>query len=173
LDIKKLKPRIDWKVTLNTDLGEDFEVLIPSMPNQTNAQYTEWEIMFNKSLELLEHEVVLVGHSLGAVFLAKYLTLHALSKKVVSLHLVAGPFDNSGLEDESLASFELPNNISSISKHTDTIFIYHSKDDPVVPVEHALKYAANLSQASLEIFENRGHMKTEHFPELVTNIRSI
>ena len=75
VSLEKLLGR-DWKLNLQDNLGSDYEVFLPKMPNAQNAVYKEWCIWFEKFLPLLDDGVILVGHSLGAVFLAKYLSEH-------------------------------------------------------------------------------------------------
>ena len=75
VSLEKLLGR-DWKLNLQDNLGSDYEVFLPKMPNAQNAVYKEWCIWFEKYLPLLDDGVILVGHSLGAVFLAKYLSEH-------------------------------------------------------------------------------------------------
>ena len=66
--------RRDWKNELQSQIGEGFVVYSPQMPNKQNAKYEEWAILFKKLLEAVEDGVVLIGHSLGAAFLVKYLS---------------------------------------------------------------------------------------------------
>ena len=49
----------------------------------------------------------------------------------------------------------------------------HSKDDFVVPYEHALKYKEALPEAALLTFEDKNHFLVEELPELLTEIRKI
>jgi pimeloyl-ACP methyl ester carboxylesterase len=49
----------------------------------------------------------------------------------------------------------------------------HSKDDFVVPYEHALKYKAALPAAELITFEDKNHFLVEELPELVQKIRNL
>jgi predicted alpha/beta hydrolase family esterase len=172
LDIDRLKPRNDWKATVQNDLGDVYEVLQPAMPNKANAQYPEWKLWFEKVLAITDKEIILVGHSLGALFLAKYLSENITEKNIVSLHLVSGPFNSEGLEDEELGTFSLPGEFPRSLNQINKIFIYHSTDDKVVPVSHANKYNQMLPDSKLMIFETRGHIKMLNFPELVENIIS-
>ena len=40
--------KLGWKDNLRTDLGDNFEVILPQMPNKTDARYEEWKIIFEK-----------------------------------------------------------------------------------------------------------------------------
>ncbi len=124
--------RKGWKGNLEGGLGSWFEVILPEMPNAFNAKYAEWELWFNKIIPFLEPEIVLVGHSLGGVFLAKYLAENVLSKTIKGLFLIAPPFDAEHAE-YSLGDFVLPESLKKIQDQTQNIVIYHSQDDPVVP----------------------------------------
>jgi len=44
ITIEKLKEHKDWKSTLTKELGDNFEVLSPQMPNNTNVCYKENEL---------------------------------------------------------------------------------------------------------------------------------
>lgn len=170
LDIEKLGYK-DWKANLPETLGEEYQAIAPSMPNKRNARYLEWEIWFDKLVPQLHDGVVLIGHSLGGIFLAKYLATHTLPFTVLKTFLIAAPF--AGREGESLVDFELPKDLSGFQKQGGQIFIYHSKDDPVVPFEDAQMYKEKLPKATLEAFEDRGHFRQEDFDELVQRIHSL
>lgn len=62
-----------WKNNLQSILGDSYQVLLPSMPNSTNAKYEEWKIWFERIAELAEDHCVLIGHSLGGRVLSKIL----------------------------------------------------------------------------------------------------
>ena len=49
----------------------------------------------------------------------------------------------------------------------------HSKDDFVVPYEHALKYTTALPQAEFISFEDKNHFLVAEFPELINKIKSF
>ncbi len=82
----------DWKSNLQRDLGPEYDVLQPRMPDADAPQYAAWAAWFEQILPLLDSEVILVGHSLGALFLAKYLSENKIANKVHSLHLCAAPY---------------------------------------------------------------------------------
>ena len=163
--------RVGWKKNLESELGDEYEVLALSMPNRNNAKFEEWQIWFEKWLPLLNNEIILVGHSLGAVFLAKYLAEHQVTKKVLGIFLIAGPYDIDG--DRALAGFTPPTSLDLLAKQGGKVFLYHSKDDVVVPFSELTKYQKALPSATARIFDDRGHFNQETFPELVADIKSL
>jgi len=171
VDISYFKKK-GWKNSFQEKVGNDFEVIAPKMPNKENAKYLEWKIWFEKILPQLNNELILIGHSLGGIFLAKYLSENKLSKKVVATLLVAAPFDSSDAE-YTLADFVLPDDLTLFEEQGGSIILYHSKDDPVVPFVDLNKYIAKLKAARAVVFEDRGHFNQENFPEIVLDIKNI
>ena len=73
IDFERYKSnKVGWKKSLIKDLGRGYEVILPDMPNKANAKYLEWKIWFKKFIPHLKSKVILIGHSLGGIFLAKY-----------------------------------------------------------------------------------------------------
>lgn len=162
--------RKDWKNSLTEKLP-DFQVIFPEMPSKRNAKYFEWKIWFKKILPLLEREIVLVGHSLGGIFLVKYLSENNSEKKIKGVFLVAPPYDLD--EGHALADFSLQEDFSKLEVQAEKIIIYHSRDDPTVPVSNVEKYREVLPRAEIKIFEGRGHFNQEEFPEITRDIKSL
>ncbi len=161
-----------WKESLHDRLGEGFEVIKPSMPNGENAKYIEWKIWFDKLVPLLQNNLILIGHSLGGIFIAKYLSENKFLKNISSTILLAAPFDDKD-SDYSLADFELPKNLDLFSEQCQKISVYHSKDDPVVPFNDSLKYLKAIPRAQAVLFENKKHFNQPEFPELIENIKTL
>ena len=166
----KFKVQNDWRCSLQENLGADFEVFVPKMPNGNNAVYEEWKIWFERLAEFLHDDVILVGHSLGGIFLAKYLSENTFTRKIKSVILLAAPFDEGGLQ-ESLGHFILPESLENISAQTTSIYLIFSKDDPIVPFENAQKYQQALPGSHIMAFEDHQHFNQESFPELVELIK--
>jgi hypothetical protein len=166
--------RKDWKATLDEKLGKEFEVVLPTLPNKMNAKYLEWKIWFEKFIPYFEPEVVLIGHSLGGTFLAKYLSENKFPKTIRATFLVAPPYDYEAEAKENyLADFALPKDLSKLTEQGGKIFIYQSKDDPLVPFVDSEKYKRALPTAETMIFEDKGHFRQTEFPELISNIKKI
>lgn len=174
--LKKLKvdfgrmKMIGWKESLGKDLGRGFEVILPKMPNPNNAKYAEWKIWWEKIIPYLEKQVVLIGHSLGGIFLTKYLSENKFPKNILAVFLIAAPYDDKG-EEDSLADFKLKKDLSLIQEQSGKVFFYHSEDDGVVRFSDLGKYKKALPQAICREFKNKGHFNQAKFPELVREIR--
>lgn len=167
----RLRREPDWKDLLGQELGEDFVVLNPKMPNSTNARYEEWKIWFERIYTLLDKEPILIGHSLGGIFLAKYLAENNLPNKAKALILVAAPFKDES--QESLADFALPDSLENINKQVDKIFLIHSQDDPVVDFAELAGYKEALPNATEMVFVDRAHFNMADFPEMIKLIKEI
>lgn len=161
-----------WQSILREELGETHEVYMPAMPNSKNAKYAEWKIWFERHHAFLRDDVILIGHSLGGYFLAKYLSEEKMPVIVRALYLLAAPFepDDFGGEDGGDFVFD-PANLPRLAEHVGRVFILHSTDDPVVPYAHAEKYKAALPKAELVTFTDKNHFILEEFPELIAHIR--
>ncbi|MAG11045.1 hypothetical protein CMI44_01920 [Candidatus Pacearchaeota archaeon] len=157
---------------LDKELSEKFEIIRPTMPLKENARYEDWKIHFEKHFSHLKDKIILIGSSLGGVFLTKYLSENIFPKKILSVYLIAPPFDNT-LSDEYLGGgFELQDNLSMIEKNCKNLNLFFSKNDDVVPISHAQKYKMKLKNANRTILDNKnGHFKVSEFPEIVKMIK--
>ncbi len=162
-----------WRDTLPVALGDAYEVLLPQMPVAQYARYEEWALWFKKLIPLLRNDVVLIGHSLGGVFLAKYLTEHVLPVRVAQLHLVAAPIEDTPNEPLCDFGIEDPQELVVIEQRVHSIMIYHSEDDAVVPFKDGVAYAHYLPNAAFVRFIDRGHFLQEDFPELIASIKDV
>jgi predicted alpha/beta hydrolase family esterase len=166
IELKRLKDQKSWKDNITQKLGENFEVFISQMPNRSNAQYQEWQIVFEKVLPLLKNDLILIGHSLGGIFLAKYLSQNNISSKIKSLILISAPFNEEGSQ-ESLGDFCPGDSIIKLGQWYEKVCLIHSEDDKVVSFCQVKKYQKFLPKAKLIIFKDRGHFNQETFPELI------
>lgn len=158
---------------LEKSLGESFQVYRPRMPLKENAKYEEWKIMFEKYLELLEDGCILIGASLGGIFLAKYLSENKVSKRLKSVFLVCPPFDNTLPGEDLVGGFELGENLSLLDECAENVRLLFSKTDNVVPQAHAKKYQQKLQKAKIILYEDKkGHFCISEFPEIVELIQA-
>lgn len=148
------------------------------MPNKNMATYKAWKIRFEKIFPYLNDEdLVIVGHSLWAMFLIKYLWENIFplpgGKKIKQLHLMSPVFDESDMSEEEKYSWDFaysPEIIPNIEDQVEEILLYHSTDDELVPYSHTEKIKAYLPKAKLITFHDRGHFLQPEIPEVIENI---
>ena len=165
-----------WPQTLRAQLGSDFEVFIPSMPNSENARYEEWKIWFERHFEFLRDDIILICWSQGGMFITKYLSENKPPFSIKALFLVASPFDfvvTDGCREDGGDFYADVKKIKLLENVSENIFILHSRDDFVVPYEHALKFKKALTSAMLVTFEDKNHFLVEELPELVGQIKRL
>lgn len=165
-------PQKKWKDTLGEKLGQEYEIIFPMMPSPRNAKYKEWKLWFEKHLPFVRKGVVLLGHSLGGIFLSKYLSEEKMKKKPAAALLVAAPFDDKD-SDYVLGDFRLKKDLSLITRQCPNTIFYFSKDDECVPFVDAEKYQRALPNAKFRIYKNRGHFRLTSFPEIIRDIKAL
>ncbi len=168
----RIEPKPHWNETYIDKKLENFQIIKPRMPRREKSEYEEWKIHFERHTEFIKDEVTLVGLSLGGIFLAKYLSENEYPRKIRSVHLIALPFNNTLPEEELVGGFELTSDLSLIEEQCKDVHLYFSKDDPIVPIEHANLYKEKLPNSKFHVFESKnGHFLTPEFPELISMIK--
>lgn len=141
--------------SLKAALGNDYEVSYPQMLDDESAPDLGWLQQIGTAINNIQGEVILVGHSLGASLLLKYLSETKTSKKLSGIFLLAPPFWQGdkdwvqGLKLQPDFAGKLPENVP--------IFLYQSREDEVVPFEHFTMYTQKLRQATFLEFSKGDH----------------
>ena len=152
---------------LTKALGNNFEIIRPRMPLQENAKYKDWKISFERYVTLLNQNSILIGSSLGGIFLAKYLSENKFPKKLLGVYLVCPPYDDVGSTEDLVGGFNLNSNLSKLDNCSKNVRLLFSQDDEIVPPSNAKKYATKLKQAKIFILKNKnGHFGVDKLPEL-------
>lgn len=164
-----IKPYKKWYLDyLDQKLGKRFEIIRPNMPFKENAHYDEWKIQFERFFPFFKDNIILIGGSLGGIFLAKYLSENKFPKKIIATYLICPPFDDTLPKEDLTNGFKLKNDLSKIEKNSPHLTLMFSKNDDVVPVAHAKKYASKLPNAKIIIYPHiKGHFMVSKLPEIV------
>ena len=150
-------------------LGDAYAVRYPKMPD--NHEYEAWREQIARELAALGWDVVLVGHSLGASILLKYLSEAELEKPVAGIFLIAPPY--WGADDWEVSEYALQDGFASKLPGELPVFIYHSCDDEVVPFAHLELYTERLDQATARAFDGRGHQFNDDMSEVARDIKGL
>ena len=155
--------------SLQNALGSAYDVHYPKMPTEDSATYEDWKTLIETELATLVGEVILVGHSVGGSVLLKYLSEVRVEKPIAGLFSMATPYwgaDKFWTWDEVRLPQDVAKKLTSIPR----IFLYHSRDDEVVPFSHLALYAAILRQATIREVDGRGHQFGNNLADIASDI---
>jgi predicted alpha/beta hydrolase family esterase len=156
---------------LRDALGPAYDVRYPEMPDEDSPAYEAWKEQIAKELAALDGEVILVGHSLGASVLLKFLSEEEVEQPVAGIFLVAPPY--WGAEDWEVSEYALQDSFASRLPNGLSVFLYHSRDDEVVPFAHLALYTERLAQATIHEFDGRGHQFNNDLSEVARDIKGL
>lgn len=177
LDYLKTRPvsleKFDyWADDLEKELNKFAELIMPRMPLKENAKYNDWKIVFERYVPLLKDNIILIGNSLGGIFLTKYLSENKFPKKIKATYLIAPPYDNSIQGEDLVGGFRLKADLSLIEKNSPKTILLFSENDDIVPTSQAEKYKKKLKKTKIIILKNKnGHFLVPKFPELIKMIK--
>ncbi|WP_102272105.1 alpha/beta hydrolase [Cytobacillus massiliigabonensis] len=153
------------------ELRDTYQFIFPKMPAPENPKYAPWKNQLEKELKKLNGEVILVGHSLGGSVLLKYLSEESCSLPISGLFIIASPYWGFD-EDWQLKDFFLQKNFEEHLPKIPNLFLYHSRDEEIVPFSHHKMYAEKLPQAAIRELEGKEHLFLNGLPILVNDLRS-
>jgi hypothetical protein len=163
----------DWSAPmielLNKHLGASDHIHVPRMPHPEKPSYALWKTALQQELEKLDSDVILIGHSLGASVVLKYLQETKPAPACKALFLLAAPF--WGKADWDVEEFTLQKN--SPVFNSAPVFIYHNEDDEDVPFEHHTFYQRLLPAAHITTGRHGGHAMLNLLPAVAKQIQAL
>src|SRR5262245_54777392 len=108
--------------SLRKELGPAFTVRYPQMPDEEDPSYPVWKQLISQELASMGESPVLVGHSIGASVLIKFLVDGALDQAEAAVFLIATPF----WHDDKVWNWkavELPANASELLASGVSLFL--------------------------------------------------
>lgn len=157
-------------VSLQEQLGSDYHVLAPDMPDPDHPRYLAWRNQIEQELNKLDADALLIGHSSGGSMLLKYLAEGTYQRPIAGLFLVAVPY--WGKQDWEL-EYAVPDDFASHLPPIRHLFLYHSRSDEEVPFSSLRRYQEKLLQATVRVIEGKEHSFTEGLPALAQDIKGL
>ena len=157
--------------SLKKTLGPDYIVRFPRMPNEASPNLAAWKRKLGVELSNGRGDVVLVAHSLGASILLKYLdegNADVRNMPIAGLYLLAAPAwdgDKWSFDDLKLSP-DVADKLADIPQ----VFLYHCRDDEVVPFAHLALHAEQLPEATLREIDMGGHQFGNDLSEVADDI---
>jgi predicted alpha/beta hydrolase family esterase len=144
------------------------------MPDEDNAPYEQWKQHIEKELAAMQEPIMLIGHSVGASVIMKYLSEMEGKKPIVGIFLIAAPFwGGDGWRYEGYEELELPQGIAAKLPKDIAIFLYHCRDDEIVPFDHLALYAQVLPQATVRQLDEGGHQLNNDLSAVAKDVKIL
>jgi uncharacterized protein len=156
--------------SLQEHLGEAYVVHYPQLPEESSPDFGRIK-QIDKEILLINGEVILAGHSLGASMLLKYLSESQVKKKIAGIFLLSTPFWSG--EEAWKQGLKLQENFAAKLPEGVPIFLYHCRDDEEVPFDHLGLYAQNLPQATVREIASGGHQLNNDLSLVAKDIKSL
>jgi predicted alpha/beta hydrolase family esterase len=141
------------------------------MPRESKPDIKTWKAKIAKELEALHSRVILVGHSVGGAALLKYLAEENVEKQIAGLFLLAAPSLDE--EDWNFDDLRLPRDLAAKLLRIPQIFLYHNRDDEIVPFSHLALHAARLPRAIVREGDKGGHQFGNDLANIANDIKGV
>ena len=167
-------PKAHWFPWLKSQLlSHGLECDVPKMPTPENQKLDVWLKTLN-DLSIVRQNSILIGHSIGAAFILRFLQQSNL--RGLQTILLAPFVDKINLEPYDIlnASFiqspDDPFDWRKIQLAAHKILCIAGENDPYVPLSLS-KFVANKLEVKLEVIQNGQHLNSDagfiKFPRLL------
>jgi predicted alpha/beta hydrolase family esterase len=157
--------------SLRRELGPNFEIRYPRMPNEDDPNYVAWKETLEKEFAMLDDDAILVGHSVGATILINVLSERQPNRRFGAIVLIAAPFvGEGGWPSEDI---QLPLDLGARLPKDVPVYVYHGLDDETAPPSHAELYGRAMPQAYLRRLPGRDHQLNNDLKEIAEAIKSL
>ena len=156
--------------SLQEALGATYNVHYPQMPKEETPDFG-WLRQIGEGISAINGEVILVGHSLGASMLLKYLSEHKVDTPIAGLFLISTPFWSG--DEEWKQGLMLRENFAETLPANIPIYLYHSRDDEEAPVAHLRLYAEKLPSANICEVASGGHQFGNDLKQVAVDMKNL
>ena len=157
--------------SLRSELGPNYEIRYPRMPNESDPNYAMWKAALETALAALNDGAILVGHSIGGTILIHALAEDPPAREFGAIFLIAAPFVGEGgwQSDDWQPQRELGRKLPTGCP----IYLYHGLADDTAPPLHAELFAHAIPQARLCCLPGRDHQLNNDLGEIAAVIKSL
>ena len=172
-------PEENWFPWLREKLEEKgCKVFVPQFPSPpvVPSKISEWFEVLKNYKQYIDENTILIGHSLGGVFVLR--VLEKLKHPVRAIFLVGTPIGVKPItnydRDSSFSSFDF--DWEKIKNNSRSFTVFHSDNDPYVSLGNGEQLAKELG-VTLTFIPNAGHFNVKagylSFPDLLNKIEEI
>jgi predicted alpha/beta hydrolase family esterase len=157
--------------SLASELGRDYEIRYPLVPNEADPTYADWRTALEKEFDRLDEDAIVIGHSLGGAILIRALAECRLKSALTAVILIAAPFvGEGGWKSENT---ELRQDIAARLPVGVPVLLFHGTKDEVAPVEHVDLYAETIPRALVRRLNGRDHQLNNDLSVVANDIRGL
>ena len=156
--------------SLKEALGDGYNVNYPLLPTETTPDFGRIK-QIGDEISNLKGDIILVGHSLGASMLLKYLSENEFKGKILGVFLISTPFWEG--EEDWKQGLKLQDNFPERLPGDVPIYLYHCRDDEEIPFEHIERYEQKLPLATVRKLSSCGHQLNNNLNVVAGDIMSI
>ena len=159
--------------SLRNELGAAYKVHFPKMSqDKTESLFgSQWPKQIDKEISSIKGEVILVGHSLGASMLLKYLSENKIKKQIAGVFLAATPFWSG--DEDWVQPLKLRKGFQNDLPKDVPIFFYQCNDDEEVPSDQFNRYKRTVQEATFREIKSGGHQFNNDLSIVATDIKSL
>jgi len=159
--------------SLQKELGAAYKVHFPKMSQDETESFFgwDWPKQIGKEISSIKGEIILVGHSLGASMLLKFLSENKIKKQIVGVFLTAPPFWSG--DEDWVQPLKLSEDFHSNLPKDVPIFFYQCKDDEEIPFSQFNRYKREFPRATFREIKNGGHQFNNDLSIVTIDIKSL
>lgn len=171
-------PQENWFPWLSQKLANaNVSVTIPQFPTPEGQSLETWMKIFDTYKHFVTEKTILIGHSLGGLFLLR--VLEQLDVKVAGAFFVAAtvglkPIKFYEADEKFSPGFDF--NWDKIKSASNYFSVYHSDNDPYVSLGNG-EYLAKQLTTHLHFIPGKGHFNASagclQFPQLLKEIKAL
>lgn len=157
--------------SLERELGSEYEIRYPRMPDEDNPNFARWKAALRKELDRLDDGAILVGHSIGATILVHSLAEEPPEWLPAGIFLVSMPF--IGKEGWPSDDIKPEPDLGAKLPVQSPVYLYQGSADETVPAKHAELNAKAIPQAVVRKLSGRDHQLDNDMSEVAADIREL
>jgi predicted alpha/beta hydrolase family esterase len=149
-------------------LGPSYDVRYPRLPGEDQPDAAEWMAFLAAEVTRLGDGGIVVAHSAGAAALVRALADRRIGERLAGIFLIAAPFCGPG--GWQIDGCEVPPDLGHRLPAAMPLFLYHGREDDIVPLAHVELYAKVLPSAVVRRIPDRDHQLNDDLSEVVEDI---
>jgi len=169
-------PENNWFPWIQAELKKlGHQVYSPKFPTPEGQNLNEWLKVFSSFRQYVDKDTIMIGHSVGSAFILNI--LENLDHGVKASFFISGfigSLNNQKFDSINHTFTEKKFDWQKIKQNCQNFTIFHSNNDPYVPLPKAEELAQNLG-IEVNVIPNAGHFNTEakwfEFPQLLEKLK--